>query len=138
MAEHREDANGEALDQALYVDDRELHRRVAPHLGKDRFRAAILACERRDFPRVNALFRGRYWPAVRQWLDRENGVGSNAPGSTAADDGLETFDAVPRKSARPKRRPVSPGAGEAVALLVREERGAGHDGFPRRLHPAAR
>jgi hypothetical protein len=91
----RETGAAEIRAACLFVDERELHRRLGPHLGKDRFRAAILACERRDFPRINALFRGRYWPAVRAWLDRDNGVGSNAILS-AAQDGLEDFDAPAR------------------------------------------
>jgi hypothetical protein len=54
----------------LYVDEKELHRRVAPHLGEDRFRAAVRASELRGFPKVNALWRGRYWPAVKNWVGR--------------------------------------------------------------------
>jgi hypothetical protein len=38
--------------QALYLPDRELHRRIAPHLGWDRFCAALKECERDPlFPR---------------------------------------------------------------------------------------
>jgi|GEM_PF-3180599 hypothetical protein len=87
-------------EPSLFVDDAELHRRVAPHLGKDRFRAVVKVWERQNFPRVNTLLRGRYWPAVRAWLDGENGVGSNAPGS-GIEDGPENFDAAPRQNPRP-------------------------------------
>jgi hypothetical protein len=59
-------------EPSLYCDDRELHRRVAPHLGWDKFKAALRACEAKDptFPRVSPLWRGRYFPAVRIWLDQ--------------------------------------------------------------------
>jgi len=48
---------------ALFVNDGEMHRRLAPHMGRDAFRATLKACERRDCRRIVALFRGRYWPA---------------------------------------------------------------------------
>lgn len=73
----------------LFVDDKELHRRTAPHVGWDSFRAAIRAYEQRGFPKANALFRGRYWPAVQAWLDAENGLIKDAPAT--AIDGEESF-----------------------------------------------
>jgi hypothetical protein len=79
---------------ALYVNEAELHRRLAPHMGKDRFRAAVRACEPRGFPRVNPLWKGRYWPAVKRWLDDENGV-SNDGCAGFNQDGPENFDASP-------------------------------------------
>jgi len=36
---------------SLYVSERELHRRLAPHMGVDAFKAAIRAAEREGFPR---------------------------------------------------------------------------------------
>jgi hypothetical protein len=87
----------------LFIDDDELHRRLNPKMGRDRFRSALRAIEskHRDFPRIHALFRGRYWPAVRAWLDDKNGVRDNV--STAiAQDGPETFDAPAQRPSRPK------------------------------------
>ena len=49
-------------DPALFVDDRELHRRVAPHIGRDAFRAAIRVLETKNFPRTCPLFRGPLSP----------------------------------------------------------------------------
>lgn len=49
-------------DPALFVDDRELHRRIAPHIGHDAFRTAIKALEAKNFPRPafsRALFPSR-------------------------------------------------------------------------------
>jgi hypothetical protein len=89
------DGEGGSGNCPLYVNEIELHRRVAPHLGKDRFRAAVRACERRGFPPVNPLWRGRYWPAVKRWLDDENGL-SNHGFIGTADDGPEKFDASAR------------------------------------------
>src|SRR5580692_9597084 len=109
-------------EPSLYVDDAELHRRVAPHLGKDRFRAVVLAWERRNFPRTSTLLRGRYWPAVRAWLDGENGVGSNAPGP-GIEDGPENFDATARKNPRAQAQPPRP------AVLDRATGGTRPDGF---------
>jgi hypothetical protein len=42
-----------AQEPSLYCDDRELHRRIAPHLGWDKFKAALRACETKDptFPK---------------------------------------------------------------------------------------
>jgi hypothetical protein len=86
---------------AVYVDENELHRRVAPHMGKDRFRAAVRVCELRGFPPVNPLWHGRYWPAVKRWLDDENGVGND--GCTGiTQDGPENFDAPPKRRPGPE------------------------------------
>jgi hypothetical protein len=81
-------------DHHLFVDDDELRRRINPKIGRDRFRSALRALEAKypDFPKIHALFRGRYWPAVKAWLDGKNGVRDNdriAPGQ----DGPEYFDA---------------------------------------------
>jgi hypothetical protein len=87
----------------LFVDDDELHMLINPKMPKDRFRAALKALEDRhsDFPRIHALFRGRYWPAVRAWFDDENGIGKNGR-SITAQDGPETFDAPARRQPRSK------------------------------------
>jgi hypothetical protein len=59
----------------LYCSDRELHRRLAPHLGWEKFKAAVRTCEQlKDFPRVSSLWRGRYFPAVKAWLDQGEGL----------------------------------------------------------------
>jgi hypothetical protein len=87
----------------LFVDDEELRRRFNPKMGRDRFRSALRALESRypDFPRIHSLFRGRYWPAVRAWLDDEHGVLNNGR-ITTAQDGPEAFDAPAQRSSRVK------------------------------------
>jgi len=90
-------------DRCLFVDDDELRRRINPKIGRDRFRAALRALEAKypDFPKIHALFRGRYWPAVKAWLDGKNGVRENAriaPGQ----DGPESFDAPSQQSSWPE------------------------------------
>ena len=84
-------------EAGLFVTDDELRQRIAPHLGRDRFRAALKACEDADplFPRIHSLWRGRYWPAVRAWLDRTQEVGSNDLAGSVQ-DGPENFDAHTR------------------------------------------
>jgi hypothetical protein len=80
-------------DPALFVNERELHKRLAPHLGRDSFRAAIRNLEADSFPRINKLFRGRYFPAVVAWLDNKYGVGING----SFTNGPEQFDAFPQR-----------------------------------------
>jgi hypothetical protein len=80
---------------ALFVDDDELRRRINPKMGRDRFRAAVRAAEQRGFPKIHPLWSGRYWPAVQEWLDSENGAGKNGFSPTA-EDGPENFNAPAR------------------------------------------
>jgi hypothetical protein len=80
---------------ALFIDDEELRRRINPKMGRDRFCAAVLAAEQRGFPKVHSLWRGRYWPAVQEWLDADNGLGKNEFRSNA-EDGPEHFHAPTR------------------------------------------
>src|SRR5262249_52099317 len=91
---------------ALFVNDDELHQRITPHLGRDRFSADLKECERAEplFPRILSLWRGRYWAAVRAWLDRTEEVGSNDLAGSVQ-DGPENFDAPTRHSPRAKARP---------------------------------
>jgi hypothetical protein len=134
-----DEASAAACLTSLYCDDRELRRRIAPHLGLATFKATLRACEAKDpnFPRVSPLWRGRYFPAVKAWLDRNEGLDDHGLTSPTTEDGPETFDAAPRKSPRVEGRPVPAGARPPPAVLVREERGEGPHGLPRRLHPIA-
>ena len=112
----------------LFLDWDELHDFVAPNLGRDRFRALIKTKqERAGFPPFRAEWGGFYGPRVREWLDSDNGVSADAS-VTHADDGPETFDATPRKRARPQARPAQP------ALLDGQTGGAGSDGFSGSVH----
>jgi len=76
----------------LFVDDEELRRRIAPQIGKDRFRAAIRSLEHSNgFPLTHKLWKGRYWPAVQAWLDQDQGVRDGKFVGGSAQDGPETF-----------------------------------------------
>jgi hypothetical protein len=116
---------------ALFITDDKLHQRIAPHLGRARFRAALKECERADplFPRIHSLWRGRYWPAVRAWLDRTQEVGSNDLAGSIQ-DGAENFDAHTRQSPRAKARP------KPATVLDRAASSPRPYGFPRQVHPA--
>ncbi|HXA68853.1 MAG TPA: hypothetical protein VNW24_00285, partial [Stellaceae bacterium] len=82
---------------SLFVDDRELRQRINPRLGWDRFRATLRLMEGRrsaggrDFPKIQQLWGGRYWPAVVAYLDDDNGVSEHDAGSI--EDGPEDFHA---------------------------------------------
>ncbi len=115
---------------SLHVSERELHRLVARHMGWDAFKAAIKDAEVRGFPSVSALFKGRYLPAVKAWLDQENGVGGNATGSSAQ-DGPENFEnATAGRQAGVQERTSRP------TILDRQPSGARPYELPRPVHRA--
>lgn len=63
----------------LYVTDAELIRKLGvPEKG---FRDVLVALESKyAFPKKSPLFGGRrYWPAVKAWLDKHNGISMDAP-----------------------------------------------------------
>lgn len=117
------------LEPGLFVTDAQLHNELAPKLGKDAFAAAIKALEREGFPPKIALFRGRYFPAVKAWLDVKYGVRGNATGITA-EDGPENFGATAGQKTGLQDRPAR------AALLDSQPGRARPDGFPRQVHPA--
>ena len=89
---------------SIYVGWAELRRRVAPQIGRDRFRALIKEkITRADFPRFRDEWAGFYWPSVRRWLDQDNGLGSD-PIARQAEDGPENFDAAPPRKTKPRDR----------------------------------
>jgi hypothetical protein len=113
-----------------YVDDKTLHQLVAPHMGRDSFSAALKSQEPKGFPQVNSLWRGRYWPKCKAWLDDAEGMAANEPTATA-EDGQEDFDAAPGRKARTQDRP------QQSPLLDREERGPGDAGLSGSVHRLA-
>jgi hypothetical protein len=115
----------------LYVGWDELHRRVAPKLGRDRFRALIAQkIAREGFPPFREDWRGWYWPKVRRWLDKDNEVETDGV-VAGAQDGPENFDAPTRSRPRPQTR--SP----QTAVLDRAPGGAKHQRLPGQLYSAA-
>jgi hypothetical protein len=100
----------ESTERSLYIDDRELRRRINPTLGWDRFRAAVRKAEATPsrhsglvFPKVSALWGGRYWPAAKAWFDDENGVHEHGH-IESAEDGVEDFDATAGRKTRIQAR----------------------------------
>jgi hypothetical protein len=126
---------------ARFVTDRELHPRICPALGWDSFRAAVKVWERDGFPKINPLTRGRFYPAVVEWLNSKYGLRGNF--SADAEDGPENFGgdehATKRQGARPQARPHPQGRNGGV-LLDGEASRARPDGLPRLMHstPARR
>lgn len=75
-------------DPALYPSDEEIADRVLGGRAREWGAVAILL-EREGLPRVDPLMGGRYWPAVRAFLDRRHGLrGGTVP---PMPDGLETW-----------------------------------------------
>jgi hypothetical protein len=124
-----------AIASALFVTDRELHQWVAPNIGWDRFRAAVKKMEADGFPQPKELMGGRYWPAVKEWLDSHYGFVADGA-LPVVEDGPETFDATPRHSARPENRP-HPERRDAPAVLDRTPSRARPDGLSGQVHSAA-
>ncbi|NWG26133.1 MAG: hypothetical protein HXY30_17240 [Pseudorhodoplanes sp.] len=115
----------------LFVEDHRLRELVAPHIGKERWPSVLQEWERDEsFPRFVKLLRGRFYPAVRAWLDDRYGVAGNERAQT--EDGEEDFDARPGRQARPQDRPQRP------ALLDRAAGGARPEGLSGRVHRLAR
>jgi hypothetical protein len=124
---------------SLFMTDDELHARIAPRLGRDRFQAALKACEQRDplFPRLDPLFRGRYWPALRAWFDNDQGVRGNAVVASSAQDGQETFDdAAPERTAGLQDRPHPQGR-HPTQILDRKTGGERSHGVLRAVRGAS-
>ena len=74
---------------AAFLNDEALRAQLAPHMTMAAFLRAVSALEGYGFPKPDPLFKGRYMPAVRAWLDAQAGLGKvHAP---LAPDGAETW-----------------------------------------------
>lgn len=65
---------GEGTPSCLYPDEAEIARLI---LGPKRFtwwKGLAVVLERGGFPRIDPEFGGRYWPAVKVFLDRRHHV----------------------------------------------------------------
>lgn len=67
--------------ETLYITDAELIRRLGVPEKIARLAIKELDRQRTGFPQKSPLWGGkrRYWPAVKAWLDRDNGLKSEAP-----------------------------------------------------------
>ena len=124
LRERREESAG------LYVGWEELRRRIAPRLGRERFRALIKEkTTRAGFPPIREEWGGWYWPKVRQWLDLDNEVAADERHRgfiPTAQDGPENFDAPPRTRPRPETRQAQPAVLDRKADRARPSRVSGH------------
>jgi hypothetical protein len=87
--------------------------------------------ERYGFPKADPLFKARYAPAVRAWLDKQAGLSKIEP---QVQDGQETWD---DGGAKPDARANSAEAkiGPRSSLLERRQRLAESEGLSRPLDP---
>ncbi len=83
----------------LYPTEEQIARAVMPPSNVKSWDGIAAVLERRGFPPIDPLFGGRYWPAVRAFLDRRHGLLENAQ---AAPDGEENWDG-PKPRARAAR-----------------------------------
>lgn len=75
----------------LYVTEAEIAKILDMTVDDWRDTAAVL--EKRGLPSKNPLFGDRrYWPAVRAFLDRREGVGAQSGQGIPARDGEERWD----------------------------------------------
>lgn len=66
----------------LYLTDEEIAERVG--VGVDKWRENARVLEPAGLPKRDRLFCGRrYWPAVKAFLDRRNGLGGALPANTS-------------------------------------------------------
>src|SRR4051812_42515204 len=93
----------------MYVSWDELHRRVAPALGRDTFRALVKdKVAKAGFPPFRESWKGFYWPKVKAWLDSDNEVGTDdrvAQPPDVEDEPKSFKHAPPRRKARVQDRP---------------------------------
>jgi hypothetical protein len=108
---------------------------IPPLQGFDEFqRETERELERYGFPKADPLFKARYAPAVRAWLDAQAGLSDIEP---QVQDGQETWD---DGGAKPDARADSAEAKirSRSALLERRQRVAESEGLSRPLDPFTR
>lgn len=64
-------------DLPLYPTEEELAKVVLSPKRSKAWSGIAVTLERHGLPKVDPLFGGRYWPAVKAWLDRHNGLGKD-------------------------------------------------------------
>ncbi|BEV44371.1 hypothetical protein [Afipia carboxidovorans] len=95
------------MTMPLYPSEAQIAREVMGDRHKDwPSKARFYEAKDPTFPKINQLMGGRYWPAVKLWFDRQNGVATipDAPTITPPEprvrigifepDGKENFDAA--------------------------------------------
>jgi hypothetical protein len=84
-------------DDALYLTERAIAKRIG--VGLKTWRAAAYVLEKAGLPTGDPLFCGRrYWPAVKEFLDRRNKFGRQLSPPRLAATTKETADGKDRQS----------------------------------------
>lgn len=65
-----------AVAMPLYPSEREIAVAVLGPKRAPEWQSIAMLFERQGLPRISPLTGARYWPAVKAWLDRYNGVGN--------------------------------------------------------------
>lgn len=68
------------------------------------WKAIAIILERQGLPRIDPMFGGRYWPAVKAWFDRRAGIGPRL--TPAVPGGRENWDtpSPPRRRAPTEKK----------------------------------
>lgn len=74
----------------LYLSEASIAARVLGAKSKKQWEALAAIWEREGLPRIDPMTGCRYWPAVREFLDRRHGLGQRILPATA--DGLENWN----------------------------------------------
>ncbi len=99
---------GDELSLPLFPSEAQIARAVMGYRHKDwPSKAKYYEAKDPTFPKINPLMGGRYWPAVKLWFDRQNGVATvtDAPTITGPEpririapifkpDGKEDFESL--------------------------------------------
>ncbi|GEO13544.1 hypothetical protein [Microvirga aerophila] len=83
----------ETSDLPLYPTEQQIAREVLPPHRVSAWDGIAAVLERRGLPKVDPLFGGRYWPAVKAFLDRRHGLIESS--LVTRPDGEENWDGKP-------------------------------------------
>jgi hypothetical protein len=79
-------------DAGLFLNEGEVARRLGQKPGT--WAATAIVLERDGLPKIDPLFGGRYWPAVRAFFDRRHGLAAGSSNGPLMPDGKENYDAL--------------------------------------------
>ncbi len=85
-------------EMPLYPSEAEIGQELLGAKRASEWKALAQVLERKGLPQVDPLFGGRYWPAVKAFLDRRNGLATLAVPSKP--DGKENWTCLEKGSQR--------------------------------------
>jgi hypothetical protein len=95
------------MAETLYISEAECARRLG--FSIDRWRSLAPAYERLGMPRADAVAKRRYWPAIKAFHDRHNGMtGPDAIAAFLPPDGKEAGNGFKAKNSRRSRPGANP------------------------------